>query len=159
MLGGLMVVVPAIAGVVMKPFSSKTETKQVRKNLEMILSLREQLNNQNISDAVRKATNDKINKLETENKQILTSVAEKSKGLWNVYENERGESSLRLHKPKLVWKSCKFIDHEFEVTGNREWSCTKCNFKFIPIIGMHQLIDGKIVETTPPPLSSADKVE
>jgi hypothetical protein len=81
MLGGLMGSVPAIAGVAMRPFSSKTETKQVRKNLEMVLGLREQLNNQKLTEATRKAISDKITALETENTQILTSVAEKSKGL------------------------------------------------------------------------------
>jgi len=81
MLGGLMGSVPAIAGVAMRPFSSKTETKQVRKNLEMVLGLREQLNNQELTEATRKAISDKITALETENTQILTSVAEKSKGL------------------------------------------------------------------------------
>lgn len=81
MLGGLMGSVPAIAGVAMRPFSGKTETKQVRKNLEMVLGLREQLNNQELTEATRKAISDKITALETENTQILTSVAEKSKGL------------------------------------------------------------------------------
>lgn len=74
------------------------------------------------------------------------------KGVWNEYVNTlTGESSIKEHKPKVVWKSCKkFEDHNFEVTGNREWTCTKCNFKFIPIIGIHKLENGKIIETLPP---------
>lgn len=83
------------------------------------------------------------------------NASEETKGLWNVYVNNKGESSLKLHKPKLVWKSCKFIDHEFTVTGNREWTCSKCDFKFIPIIGIHSLKDGKIVEIPPPPDTKA----
>jgi hypothetical protein len=79
-------------------------------------------------------------------------VNKDEKGVWNEYVNTlTGESSIKEHKPKVVWKSCKkFEAHNFEVTGNREWTCTKCNFKFIPIIGIHKLENGKIIETLPP---------
>jgi hypothetical protein len=76
-----------------------------------------------------------------------------NKGIWTELVNTvTGESSIKEHQTRVVWKSCKFPDHEFEVTGNREYSCKKCNYKFIPIIGIHSLVDGKIVEKTPPSL-------
>ena len=72
------------------------------------------------------------------------------KGIWTELVNTKtGESSIKEHKPKVVWKSCKWEDHEFEITGNREWTCKKCQFVFIPIIGIHSLEDGKIIETPP----------
>lgn len=77
------------------------------------------------------------------------------KGIWTEYvDSVTGRSSLKEHKPKVVWQSCKkFSDHDFEVTGNREWACKHCNFVFLPIIGIHSLKEGKIVETAPPPKS------
>lgn len=79
-------------------------------------------------------------------------VNKDEKGVWNEYRNVlTGERSIKEHKPKVVWQSCKkFKDHNFIVTGNREWSCTKCDFKFTPIIGIHSLKNGKIIETPPP---------
>lgn len=117
MLGGLMGSVPAIAGVAMRPFSSKTETKQVRKNLEMVLGLREQLNNQELTEATRKAISDKITALETENTQILTSVAEKSKGLSKEqYEAivgiDKKQELLRLQATEI--KSDNSISNELK---------------------------------------------
>lgn len=74
------------------------------------------------------------------------------RGIWNEYRNVlTGEKSIKEHKPKVVWRSCKsFSDHNFEITGNREWTCTKCQFIFTPIIGIHKLEDGKVIETPPP---------
>lgn len=74
------------------------------------------------------------------------------RGIWNEYRNVlTGERSIKEHKPKVVWRSCKsFSDHNFEITGNREWTCTKCQFIFTPIIGIHKLEDGKVIETSPP---------
>lgn len=83
-------------------------------------------------------------------------VNEDERGIWNEYKNDvTGERSIKEHKLRVVWKSCKkFSDHDFEVTGNREWKCSKCQFIFTPIIGIHSLKDGKITETLPPKLSS-----
>jgi hypothetical protein len=79
------------------------------------------------------------------------NASEVTKGLWNVYEDDEGQTTLKLHKPKLVWKSCQsFADHDFEWTGNRELTCKHCNFIFLPIIGIHSLVNGKIVEKAPP---------
>jgi len=74
------------------------------------------------------------------------------RGIWNEYRNVlTGERSIKEHKPKVVWKSCKsFKDHDFEWTGNRELTCKHCNFIFLPIIGIHSLVNGKIVEKAPP---------
>lgn len=76
----------------------------------------------------------------------------KDKGIWTELVNsETGESSIKEHTAKVVWKSCKsFKDHDFKWTGNRELTCTKCRYIFIPIIGIHKLVDGKIIETPPP---------
>jgi hypothetical protein len=72
---------------------------------------------------------------------------EEVKGLWNIYENERGESSLTIHEPKLVWQSCETKDHEFKLTnsGRRECTCSKCGFITTFIVGLQQLVDGKII--------------
>jgi len=69
------------------------------------------------------------------------------KGLWNVYENENGESSLRVHTPKLIWQSCKPTEHYYELTDSpkRELTCTKCGSHTTFIVGLQALIDGKIV--------------
>lgn len=69
------------------------------------------------------------------------------KRLWDVYENELGESSLTIHEPKLVWQSCKTKDHLFELTnsGRRECTCIKCGFITTFIVGLQKLIDGKII--------------
>ena len=74
------------------------------------------------------------------------------KGLWTERVNTAtGESSIKLHKPKVVWRSCKnFGEHFFEATANREWTCKHCQFIFTPIVGIHSLVDGKIVEKAPP---------
>lgn len=70
------------------------------------------------------------------------------RGLWNVYENESGESSLRIHTPKLVWQSCPTLDEcYFEITDSpkRELTCTKCGRHTTFIVGLQALIKGKIV--------------
>jgi len=57
------------------------------------------------------------------------------KGIWTERVNEiTGQSSLREHKPKVVWKSCKKDNHSFSITGNRELTCTKCDIirTFLP---------------------------
>jgi hypothetical protein len=73
------------------------------------------------------------------------------KGIWTEYVNsETGESSIKEHKPKVIWKSCKSFDlHDFKWTGNRELTCSKCGFIFMPIIGIHTVKDGKIIENSP----------
>lgn len=117
LLGGMMGSVPAIAGLASRPFSNKTETKVVRKNLAEILALREQLNNPDISDAVRKATNDKINTLEVENNTVLTNIAERSKGLTKeAYEAivsiDKKQELLRLQASEI--KADKSIKDDFK---------------------------------------------
>lgn len=75
------------------------------------------------------------------------NASEEVRGLWNVYENERGESSLKIHEPKLIWESCETKKHNFELTNSarRECTCTKCGFITTFIVGLQKLIDGKIV--------------
>ena len=60
------------------------------------------------------------------------------KGRWTEYVNERGESSIKEHKLRLVWKSCKPDKHRFELTGNREVTCTKCGMRDIPLSRMQE---------------------
>lgn len=69
------------------------------------------------------------------------------KGLWNVYENENGESSLKIHEPKLVWQSCETKDHVYELTNSprREVTCTKCGAHTTFIVGLQALVDGKLI--------------
>jgi hypothetical protein len=69
------------------------------------------------------------------------------KALWDVYENEKGESTLTEHKLKTVWTSCKTADHYFEITNSprREATCNKCGFITTFIVGLDDLIDGKFV--------------
>lgn len=76
------------------------------------------------------------------------NASEKVRGLWNVYENERGESSLKIHEPRLVWQSCESNDHFFELTnpGRRECTCKKCQFMTTFIVGLQALVDGKIID-------------
>jgi hypothetical protein len=33
-------------------------------------------------------------------------ASEAVKGLWNVHEDEHGNSSLRTHTPRTIWQSC-----------------------------------------------------
>ena len=79
-------------------------------------------------------------------------INEDERGIWNEYKNDvTGERSIKEHKLRVVWRSCKnFKEHDFKVTGNREWTCSKCSFVFIPIIGIHSLKDGKVIEKLPP---------
>jgi len=68
------------------------------------------------------------------------------KGLWTEYINETtGESSIKEHKARVVWKSCKWNDHDFKWTGTRELTCQKCQFIYKPLIGMETVVDGRIV--------------
>lgn len=66
-------------------------------------------------------------------------------GLWTERINdETGESSLKIHNLKQLWKSCPRGKCYFELTTPREAKCKKCG-KIIPIIvGKHKIIDGKI---------------
>lgn len=51
-------------------------------------------------------------------------MSENTNGLWNeVKDPVTGESSLKEHKPKVVWKSCKNGEHKFAITSNRELQC------------------------------------
>jgi hypothetical protein len=68
------------------------------------------------------------------------------KGRWTEYVNtETGESSIKEHKLKVVWRSCKPDKHYFELTGNREATCSKCGFVRNFVLGLEKLEDGKIV--------------
>ena len=75
-------------------------------------------------------------------------ASEAVKGLWEVYVDERGRSSLTVHEPKLIWQSCEYKDHHFELTnpGLRECTCNKCGFITTFIVGLQKLVDGKIIQ-------------
>lgn len=69
-----------------------------------------------------------------------------NKGRWTEYiDSETGRSSIEVHTPRVVWKSCKAKDHEFELTGNREVTCSKCGFVKPFILGQEILKDGKLI--------------
>jgi hypothetical protein len=78
-------------------------------------------------------------------------ASEEVKGLWNVYENEDGVSSLTEHTLKTVWTSCKTEDHYFEITDSpkREATCNKCGFIVNFIVGIDVLKDGKFSKADP----------
>lgn len=68
-------------------------------------------------------------------------------GLWEEWVNTKtGESSIKQHTPKVVWKSCNQSDHKFQLTGNREATCEKCGFIRLLIIGQEIFQDGKITK-------------
>ncbi|MCH9739502.1 MAG: hypothetical protein K0U38_01485 [Epsilonproteobacteria bacterium] len=59
----------------------------------------------------------------------------KGKGIWKERINETtGESSIKEHTPKVVWKSCKAGSHSYKLSGNREITCDKCGLMsaFVP---------------------------
>ena len=70
------------------------------------------------------------------------------KGLWNIYEDDAGNSSLATHTPKTVWTSCPKGECHFELTDSpkRECTCTKCGSIVFFVLGMQNLVDGKIVD-------------
>lgn len=68
-------------------------------------------------------------------------------GRWTEYVNDQtGESSLKEHKLKTVWKSCTKNKHFYELTGNRELTCRECGHTRQFILGLQKLVDGKVVE-------------
>jgi len=75
--------------------------------------------------------------------------SEKTRGLWNVYEGENGESSLTTEIiPKVIWESCPPEVCYFELVSpsSREVVCRKCQKQTTFILGMQKLIDGKLVK-------------
>ena len=75
MLGGAISAMPTVAGLIMRPFSENKQSKVVRNNLEMIFELQEELNNSSISESSRNVINEKIATLETQNQDLLKSIA------------------------------------------------------------------------------------
>ena len=68
------------------------------------------------------------------------------RGRWTEYiDTQTGESSIKEHKLKVVWKSCKPDKHSFELSGNREVTCKKCGYMREFVLGLEKLQDGKIV--------------
>jgi hypothetical protein len=72
-------------------------------------------------------------------------ASDEVKGLWNVYENDLGESTLQEHIPKVVWESCLPDKHYFEITNSpkREATCKYCKTIVHYIVGIDVLKDGK----------------
>lgn len=72
----------------------------------------------------------------------------KNLGLWNnVVNPETGENSITEHKPKLIIQFCKQQDHYFELISptSRQLKCKKCSMETYFILGLQQLIDGKVI--------------
>lgn len=66
-------------------------------------------------------------------------------GRWKEEVNElTGESSIKLHEPKMVAMFCKPIDHNYQLDG-RHAVCTICGQERSFIPGLHELKGGKIV--------------
>ncbi len=68
--------------------------------------------------------------------------------LWQEQKDpETGESSIKEHKLKTVWQSCKKGDCYFELTNSptRECTCNKCGSVTYFVLGMQILKDGKII--------------
>lgn len=67
--------------------------------------------------------------------------------LWTETINERGESSLRTHKPRVVGQYCRFQDHEVdnEFPNSRVAVCKKCGKEISLILGFHEIKNGKIL--------------
>lgn len=70
-------------------------------------------------------------------------------GRWQEFVNEKGESSIKEHTLKTIWKSCKEKDHVWKLTNNannnREVECEKCGLIRSFVLGREVLIDGKII--------------
>lgn len=67
-------------------------------------------------------------------------------GRWQDHVNtETGEHSIKDHKLKLVWKSCKHDKHYYELTANREVTCKKCGAIKPFVLGIETLKDGKLI--------------
>lgn len=69
-------------------------------------------------------------------------------GLWNEYINSQTkESSIKEHKLKSVKKFCKHNNHYFVPTSpsSRELTCRKCGIGANYILGIHKLVNGKII--------------
>jgi len=67
--------------------------------------------------------------------------------LWTETINERGESSLQTHKPKVVAQFCRFQDHEVDnnFPNSRVVVCKKCGKEIPLILGFHEIRNGKIL--------------
>lgn len=69
-------------------------------------------------------------------------------GLWAEYVHEdTGESTLKEHKPKVIWESCPPYKCYYELTNSaeRECTCRKCGAKVRFVLGIQILQNGKIV--------------
>lgn len=72
---------------------------------------------------------------------------DEDKGRWNDYVNDQtGEHSVKEHKLKTIWKSCRPNGHHYELSGNREVTCEKCGYVKPFVLGLEKLVDGKLVE-------------
>lgn len=72
---------------------------------------------------------------------------ENDRGRWNELKNtDTGESSIKEHKLKVVWKGCKGGNHFFELSENREVTCNKCGFIRNFVLGIEKLEKGKLIE-------------
>lgn len=68
----------------------------------------------------------------------------KGEGIWSEYvDSETGQSSIELHEPKTIWKSCPKDECVYEITGNREATCKKCGAKRTFVVGKEIFKQGK----------------
>lgn len=66
-------------------------------------------------------------------------------GRWTELVNsETGESSIKEHKLKVVWKSCAENKHKWTLSGNRELQCLRCGMIRPFVLGIEKFEDGEI---------------
>ena len=134
MLGGAISAMPTLAGVIMRPFAENKESKAVRSNLETIFELQDQLNSSSISDASRALINEKIAGLETQNKELLKSIAKDasklSEEVFNaVVDVNKKQELLKLQAAEIKADSSldseikaeliKDLESEFNILENK----------------------------------------
>lgn len=67
--------------------------------------------------------------------------------LWQETINENGQSSISVHKPKVIGKWCKFEDHvvDDEFPNSRIAVCKICGKQIPVILGYHAIKNGKLL--------------
>lgn len=75
----------------------------------------------------------------------------KNPGLWEEYVDKKtGKSTLAIHELKVIATWCKPSEHEWhEIGSTRKIICSKCSQESFYVLGMHKLVDGKLIPITP----------
>lgn len=67
-------------------------------------------------------------------------------GIWSDYVNEKGEHSLKEHKPKVVGQYCNPEKHIYlpDIPADRLIRCITCGQERNFVMGFHKIVDGKL---------------